>query len=349
MRTAPAFNPMVRLTLRLTLRRLGLGCAALLGASLAACGSDHPQVVDARPDTLPTDALTSDVRSDVRSDLRVDLGQDLPPVDVPNLLCEGIQPTMDFSTPYVVANFATGSNQAFSSFGSVDPVSGGTYLSSGLIEDFSTLNWHLTGTVASGDEHFGIYWTCSLPSTAGGCTLDTSRFKGIRFKVKGNVGPDNAMTLSLGRAENDPQPVNAGCGTCVVPADSDAATGDYCRGPRAVFPVEATERTVTILWTDFIDGSPHESIDPHQLTGMLWILHPPVAPDSADGGVDAGDASNTAPTDSSIQADAGTGTDPDGGVTIVDGGAADASPDASVGPPGYAVDVTLDDIELVPF
>jgi hypothetical protein len=347
MRTAPASN---RLGHR-TGHQLLVGCAALLGAGLAACGTDHPVPVDAHLDTLSGDALMSDVRqsSDVRSDARIDVGQDLPPVDVPNLLCEGVQPTMDFSTPYVVANFDTGSNQAFSPFGSGDPVSGNTYISSGVIEDFGTSDWHLTGTVA-GDEHFGISWGCSLPSTGGGCTLDTSRFKGIRFKVKGNVGPDNAMTLSLGRAENDPQPVNAGCGTCVVPTDSDASTSDYCRGPRVVFPVGPTERTVTILWTDFADGSPHASIDPHQLTGILWIFHPPVASDSADGGADAGDVSDAATTDSSTAADAGTGIDPDGGVMIVDGDASTGtSSDGSVAGPSYPVDVTIDDIELVPF
>ena len=332
-------------------RLMVLACAVVLAVGLSACGSSG-KAVDARPDAADGahDTGATDLRSDLRSDSAVvDLGQDLPPVDMPNLLCEGVSPTMNFSEPYVVANFDTGTNQTFSPFGTSDPVSGGTYYSGGLLEDFADLNWHLTGTVA-GDEHFGIYWTCSLPSTGGGCTLDTSRFKGIRFKVKGHVGPDNAMTLSLGRAQNDPAPVNAGCGTCVVPTGSDAATGDYCRGPRAVFPVpgDGSERTVTILWTDFAEGSPFESIDPHQLTGMLWILHPPAPPATTDGGTSDGapDSRSLADAATDDAADASMSIDPD--AAAPDASTPDADPDASV-TPGYPVEVTIDDIELVPF
>ena len=99
-----------------------------------------------------------------------------------------------------------------------------------------------------------------------------------RIKVKGYAGPDHQMTLSLGRAENDTNSQNAMCGNCVVPAGSDASAADYCRGPRTNFtvPADGSETTVTLYWTDFHDGSPHDSIDPHQVTGILWLFHRPV-------------------------------------------------------------------------
>ncbi len=333
-------------------RFVGLGAVALLAAGISACGSNN----NSKPDGGSSSDAKPDTGSDARADLRPDIRPDLPPVDttIVNPLCQGVAPTTDYSDPYVVANFDGFNDSTFSAFGSGDPINGGTYPTGGYPNtDFSGQNWHITGIVGPADDaHFGIYWTCALATASGGCTLDVSRFKGISFKVKGYAGPDNQMTLSLGRAENDPSVANAGCGSCVLPASSDAAIGDYCRGPRATFsvPADGSEKTVTVLWTDFADGSPHASIDPHQVTGILWIFHNPPSP---DGGTDGGGAAD-APmsTDDGGASDAGMcGADgdvceagaPDAGAA----GGDDAGSDA--GGPGYAADLTVDDITLVPF
>ena len=341
----------------------GLVAVALLTVAIAACGSSN----NAKPDTgvTPDASGKSDAAGDARADVRVDAVRDTtpPPQDVQNPLCQGISPTTDFSDPYVIADFDMGNDQTFAQFGS-GTVSGGTYPAVGTgypFTDVSGFNWHISGTVGPTDDaHFGIYWLCTLSNASGGCLLDVSRFKGISFKIKGNAGPDNQMTLSLGRAENDTNAQNAMCGSCVVPASSDASAGDYCRGPRTTFtvPADCSETTVTLLWTDFHGGSPHDSLDPHQVTGILWVFHDPAAPDGGTGNDGGTDAPADAPmsTGDGSASDAGMCSD-DGGVceagapgpgsggTGSDDGGAD---DASSGP-GYNADITIDDITLVPF
>ena len=339
-------------------RLIELSALALLAVGIAACGSSN----NPKPDTGVVDAGANDVKadtaSDVHADVRVDTKPDLQVIDVGNPLCEGTEPTDDFTDPYVIANFDGSNNAAFSPFGSGGIISGNTYLGT-VAEDFTNLDWHLTATVVGdGTAHFGISWGC-FPTNGGpqgGCLLDISRFKGISFKIHGYAGPDNAMTLSLGRAQNDPPLANASCGSCTLPAGSDASTDDYCRGPRADFPVSATEKTVTILWTDFAGGSPYASIDPHQVTGILWILHDPPGP--PDGGTDASDASDApadAPT-STVDASDAAMCGADGDVCeagVPDAGAPETGGDdaGDGGAPGvgYNADIEIDDITLVPF
>ena len=61
--------------------------------------------------------------------------------------------------------------------------------------------------------------------------------------------------------------------------------------------------------------SPQASIDPHQLTGILWFFHDPSA---------------------------------DGGSLSADGGIFDAGADGPTGP-SYPVDFFIDDIKFLPF
>ena len=157
------------------------------------------------------------------------------------------------------------------------------------------------------------------------------------------------MTLSLGRAENDPAPANAGCGTCVLPAGSDAAIGDYCRGPRVDVPgAGRRQRDDGHTAVDRLPGgSPHDSIDPHQVTGILWLFHDPPAPDGGtgnDGGTDAPmrDRRRQRQRRRPVQrrrrhVRGGSARRPTAGAS-----------DASTGP-GYNADITIDDITLVPF
>ena len=330
-------------------------CFALLALGISACGSsDKPKL---EPGKDAGSDAKSDTAGDTRADVKADVARDVPPapVDVQNPLCSGVSPTTDFSDPYVIADFETATDQTFAPFGT-GMVSGGTYPALGTgypFTDTSGLNWHISGTVGPTDDaHFGIYWQCTLPTASGGCLLDVSRFKGISFKIKGYAGPDHQMTLSLGRAENDTNSQNAMCGNCVVPAGSDASAGDYCRGPRVTFNLapDGSERTVTLLWTDFHGGSPHDSIDPHQVTGILWVFHQPVVPDGGAGNDGGADAPADAPmsTADGSASDAGLCSD-DGGVCEAGAGGDDGgASDASTGP-GYNADITIDDITLVPF
>ena len=298
---------------------IGCGSLGLLALVVGGCSSkssnNDASVSDSGTDLhadTGTDAPKDTVVADHGPDLAVDHGVDLPPSDVRDTngsICSGIVPSMQ-----LITDFSGTNNTAFGIPG-IDPVFGGTYVKAGNLdpEDFSTNDWHITGTVTSHHDLFGLYWNCTA-AASWGCTLDVSRWAGIQFTIKGNVGPDNALGFTLGRAENDTSPENATCGTCTKPADA-ATSEDACHGPRTTVTVPSdhtTVSTVTLRWADLVGGSPNASVDPRQLTGILWYFHdaPP-----ADGGTDAGAA--------------------DGGA---DGGG-----------PSYHVDFTIDNITFLPF
>ena len=247
-----------------------------------------------------------------------DAATDGPGAEVANPLCEGVAPALDTDADGngIIADFnGTSNSVVFGAFGVDATATGGTYYSTALTEDLSANNWHLTGTIV-GKQLMGLWWQCSLPTTSGGCTLNLSRFKGIRFTVKGNAGPYHALLFTLGRAENDPYNKNAYCGSCDLAAD--AGEEGHCVGPALEVPVPAdgTASTVTVLWTDFHGGIPHDSIDPRQITGIQWRFHEPGTPDGGTGGA----------SDASGGSDANGASDAAGGNDAVAGNdAADAS------------------------
>jgi hypothetical protein len=266
-----------------------------------------------------------------------DGGMDAPSsTDAPNPLCQGVTPAFDYDTSgdAIVANFDVGSF-AFGSVATNFTASGGTYATSDLTEDFSNASWHLTGTVGATTELMGLWWQCTTPAATGGCDLDLSRFKGIRFTVKGNAGPDHALWFTLGRAQNDPNAKNAMCGSCDLPAD--ASEEGHCVGPGLdiAVPANGDTATVTVLWTDFHSGIPFDSIDPHQITGIQWRFH---APPGLDGGVvDGGGADGGGGSGGSGGGSGGSGGG-SGGSGGGSGGAAAGSTGAAGGAGGAAGD-----------
>ena len=303
---------------------IGCGSLGILALVIAGCGSSNKSGNDSSVDSGPAEVHADTGNSDVPKDTGVDKAQDTgvdKPVDkgssdvrdTNGSICTGIAP----SAP-LISDFTSMSGAAFGMFG-VDPIIGGTYVKSQFQtldpEDFLNSTWHITGTVFSHNDLFGIYWNCTA-AASGGCTLDASMWAGISFTIKGNVGPDNALGFTMGRADDDRPTENATCGTCVPAADA-ATPEDSCHGPRTTVTVpgdHTTVKTVTLLWADLTGGSPISSIDPHQLTGILWFFHDP----SADGG------------------------------TTADAGVTDGSTDGPTGP-SYPVDFTIDDIKFVPF
>ena len=301
-----------------------IGCASLgiLALVIGGCSSKSNNKTDSGVDSSTMDAPMDHMTTpDVPKDTGVDKGKDAvvdtfkPPTDVRDTngsICTGIAPAAP-----LISDFASVSGATFGMFGQ-DPVVGGTYMKSAALNDFdyNDASWHITGQVFSHHDLFGIYWNCTAASS-GGCTLDVSQWKGISFTIKGNVGPDNAVGFTMGRADNDTPTENATCGTCVPAADA-ATAEDSCHGPRTTITVPSdhtTVKTVNLLWADLTGGSPQASIDPHQLTGILWFFH-------------------------DAPADAGSSTE--------DGGIFDAGADGPSGP-SYAVDFVIDDIKFLPF
>jgi hypothetical protein len=299
---------------------------------IAACGSsksntdaavDNDGAADIHADTSGPDVKDTAIERgpDVATDRgSTDVARDT--VDSSGSLCMG---PSTVPTSALIADFEGADHTAFGTFGT-DPVIGGTYVNPAedVQEDFTLLNWHITGNIFGQQDFFGLYWNCS-GAPSGGCTMDASAYAGIQFTIMGNVGPSRTITFTMGRAEDDTPSENAMCGTCVVPADA-ATHEDACHGPRKVLTLPAnatTPMTVALRWADLVGGSPKSSIDPHQLTGILWYFTnaPPADGGTADAGAgDAGDAAGDA-----------------------------ASEGGSTGAPSYAVDLTIDDIKFIPF
>jgi hypothetical protein len=220
-------------------------------------------------------------------------------------ICSGVMPPASG----LIADFGTFSNATFGSFG-IDNVTGGTYVSGQdtyLMEDFGGASWHLTGVAYGQMSYFGLYWNCAN-APGSGCTLDVSRYTGIQFTIKGNVGPDHQLGFSVGRREDDTATENAQCGTCVA---THTPTSVDCHGPRKTIsvPSDGSTATIKVLWTDLTGGLPVDSLTSSvPITGIIWFFH---------------DAT---------------------GIT----GCADAGAPVDGGPTGacYGVDLTIDDIQF---
>lgn len=175
---------------------------------------------------------------------------------------------------------ATATGVTFGDF--VSTLSGGTFQYPGagayaISSDVTMSNWHLSGTI--GDySGFGLFLT--------GCNVvNASAFDGISFTVRGDVALMGSLTFSVGTSDNDishlwlnsqptpPDPLAVpNSGTC-IPADNQY--DGSCGSPSYSVPVTPTETTVTVTWEQLSAGRPRASVDPEQLTSIVWIFPPP--------------------------------------------------------------------------
>jgi hypothetical protein len=233
---------------------------------------------------------------------------------------------------------------------STSPVYGGRYANEPLTEevDSATGRWHIRGTIET-QKGFGLWFGCAQGGSGYmGCTIDLSRYAGIQFTVRGNVGPSGRMGLSLGRAQND-VPKSDGCGSCA--ADADA--GVSCNGPGVQFdvPNDGADHVIVVTWEMFKGGHPYDRLDPHQITGDYFFFNPPGF--ELDGGVpDGGDAATNfdaaSIADAAAIVDAAVGAAVDGSVDP-DAGEAGTNPDAGPPRPSYSPDIYVDDVQLVAY
>jgi hypothetical protein len=180
--------------------------------------------------------------------------------------------------------FAPGGSTTAVMFGPEASFPGGTFFYSGgagLSSDVTQNDWHLSGTV-SGASGFGLYMSrCQL--------LDASAFTGMSFSVWGQVDALESLRLLIETAPQqvshvwlnehkaavtDPDvPPNAG--RCVPAIRRYDGT---CNGARVTFPVTQTPTQLNIPWLDWNGGSPEASVDPSEITAIVWEF-----PESAAG------------------------------------------------------------------
>jgi hypothetical protein len=162
-------------------------------------------------------------------------------------------------------------------FGSAGTLQGGGsfYPDSGanaIKSDVTQGNWHFTGTV--GDyTGFGLYFDlCDR--------VDASAFKGISFKVSGNV---TSVTFGVGTVDDTPTGtwmLSPGGKTGAKASDSGRCTPTSgtqyyhpgCVDPTAQIPVTATATPQQVTWTSLTGGTPVSSPNPKEITTIYWYF-----------------------------------------------------------------------------
>lgn len=143
----------------------------------------------------------------------------------------------------------------------------------GLISDVTAGDWRISGSVIE-QAGFGLFLDCQL--------LDASQFAGLAFRISGNVGNRDTVTLLVGTAGNDVSSAwriaNGGegapsSGRC-VPAQSEY--DGTCNQARIDIEVPAEARDVFVPFAALGGGSPELGVNPAELTTLGWALPPPV-------------------------------------------------------------------------
>lgn len=142
----------------------------------------------------------------------------------------------------------------------------------GLVSDVTDGDWHIMGSVAQ-QSGFGLFLDCQL--------LDASRFAGIAFRVSGNMGGADTLTLLVGTADNDVSRAwrlaNEGAsppssGRCTPEADEYDGT---CNTARVDIPVARQSREIVVPFSALAGGSPEPGVNPAEITTIAWALPSP--------------------------------------------------------------------------
>jgi len=135
-----------------------------------------------------------------------------------------------------------------------------------LAQSFTEGNWHITGTIASGQwAGMGLWFGTSCP------VIDFSAYKGLSFTIAGSAGPSGAISVSISTAANtkpntDTTSSNFTCNsnsaTCAVATCTPASL--------TVGNITQTPQTVRVLWSDLTNGSPSTTPNPAEITGIAF-------------------------------------------------------------------------------
>jgi non-reducing end alpha-L-arabinofuranosidase len=133
-----------------------------------------------------------------------------------------------------------------------------------LVQSLADGNWHITGTIASGEWAGGGLWFGS------NCpVLDFSAYKGISFTISGEAGPSASITIGVGTASNTRPNTDTTSKDFTCLSNSATCTLTTCSGTSAsVSGITAAPQTVRLLWSDFGGGSPNRSPNPAEITGI---------------------------------------------------------------------------------
>jgi hypothetical protein len=173
-------------------------------------------------------------------------------------------------------------------FGAVGSTfAGGTFqFPDAITSDFSMDNWHVSGMVTDYAAFALFFQDCN--------EVDASMFKGISFTVKGTIPSPmtpNTLNFQVGTAADDISTewlsthVDAGAATMptfgrCTPTSSNQYDGS-CGSPSFTVPVTDTATKISIMWADLKGGKPTATVDPHEITSVIWGIPAPAGAGSA--------------------------------------------------------------------
>jgi hypothetical protein len=157
---------------------------------------------------------------------------------------------------------------AFSGGGYVYPAAPSPGALSG---DLSQGNLHVTGTVSAASG-FGLWFaTCS----------DASEYKGISFKIGGNVGDTKQLTFSIQTNDDAPiDPTNAK-GACFYTSGSVNFTPD-CQAPSTAITIAEMPVIVQVPFATLGGGKTAAQVNPAELLGTQFAFANPTVPYDVD-------------------------------------------------------------------
>ena len=156
---------------------------------------------------------------------------------------------------------------AASADASVDPCATTTAPSQyPLAQSFAGGNWHLTGTIASGQwAGAGLWFGTSCP------VMDFSAYQGMSFTIAGDAGPSGAITVGVSTAANTKPNTDTTSSDFTCLSNVATCIAATCMpASLTVNNITATPQTVRLLWANLSNGTPSTTPNPAEITGIAF-------------------------------------------------------------------------------
>ena len=144
----------------------------------------------------------------------------------------------------------------------------------GLASDVTGGDWHITGRVVE-PVGFGLFFSCQQ--------VDASRFAGVAFRVRGQVGPGSAISLRMRTAGNEVARqwfIETGNGAPATFGRCFPVSSQYdgtCEPSSVSVLVTPEGSDVLVRFDELGGGRPEPAVNPAELTQVEWALTPPAA------------------------------------------------------------------------
>lgn len=135
-----------------------------------------------------------------------------------------------------------------------------------LAQSFADGNWHITGTIASGQwAGAGLWFGTSCP------VIDFSAYQGMSFSIAGSAGPGGAITVGVSTAANSKPNTDTTSSSFTCISNVATCTAATCTpASLTVSNITATPQTVRLLWANLSNGQPSATPNPAEITGIAF-------------------------------------------------------------------------------